>query len=115
MKNLRLTPAQADKKAAADEALLKKRAQLKRDFNEVFSTPEGKNVLRALCEMSGFLKSDIVADASGTIHLKSSLYNMAFRNFYLKIRANVRAEILRDVELETKTHETVPAEVDIFS
>lgn len=111
MKASRIASAQASR----NEELAKKRAQLKRDFDEVFSSAEGKNVLRAICEMSGFLKSDVVADAAGTIHLKSSLYNMAFRNFYLKLRAYIRPEVLRDVEFQTKNEEGVSAEVDIFS
>lgn len=115
MKNLRLTADQQKRKDDAEALALAKRAQVRRDFNEVFGTSAGKNVLRVLHELAGFTRSDIVGDKDGVIHLKSSEYNMAFRNYYLKIRSFVNNDILRDVELPLKDNEKGSAEVDIFS
>lgn len=116
MKNPRLLPDQQKLKEAMEKKRADQVAQLRRDFNEVFGTPAGKNVLRQIMHTSGFLKSDVVAEPdSGKLLVKSSLYNMAFRNFYLKIRAYIRPDILRDVEIPGQDNEAVSAEVDIFS
>lgn len=111
--NPRLTPAQVKKKVDQEKARLDKLARLKRDYNEVFSTAAGKAVLRDIINMSGMFRSDVVAHPeNGQIHLKSSLYNMAFRNFYLKIRSRLKPEVLRDVEVSHVVEESV--EADIF-
>lgn len=79
---------------------LRTAALLRKDFDETFSTPCGKRVLRWLFDQSGFDQSDVTADPrSGELNVKSTWYNQAYRNFYLKIRRMItRKDILIDVE-----------------
>lgn len=112
MSDIRLSPKQLAAKADFEKKKAEKLESLKRDYNEVFGSAAGKAVLRNILEISGFLRSDVVAGADGQVHVESSLYNMAYRNFYLKIRANLRPDILRDVENPSR-EESV--EADIFS
>lgn len=112
----RLTLEQKAAQEKKEKALVDRQAALRRDFNETFGTPSGRKVLRYLFEISGYEKSDVVADpTSGQIFLETSLYNMAFRNFYRKIRSNVRVDILKDVEFHLNLTENVSSDDDIFS
>ena len=112
----RLTSEQLDAQKKKEKAQADKQATRRRDYNETFGSSAGKRVLRDLFELSGYEKSDVVADpVSGQIFVETSLYNMAFRNFYRKIRANVRVDILKDVEFHPTPTEDVSPEGDIFS
>ena len=113
--NPRLTPDEQKLQETKEKAWRARQERLNADYNEAFGSAAGKAVLRDLAEVAGFVRSDIVANReTGEIQLKGSLYNMAFRNFYLKIRSRVRPEILRDVEYKN-VQEDVSAEADMFS
>jgi len=95
----RLNDDEKNAKIAADKLRRKSEAALRRDLNETFATPAGRRALYWFMRNSGYQKYDTVADpASGEIMTKSSLYNMARRNFYLNLRVFLKKEILKDVE-----------------
>lgn len=111
----RLTADQLAAREKKEKQIADKQAALRRDFSETFGSGAGRRVLRHLFEISGYDKSDVVADpANGKIFVETSVYNMAFRNFYRKIRSNVRVDILKDVEFHSEP-EKMSMEVDIFS
>ena len=114
MSDIRLTPKQIAAKAKRAELKKSQDDGLRADYAFTFGSASGKNVLRDICKMSGMHRSDVVVSANGEIHLISSEYNMAFRNFYLKIRDKVRPGIIRDIETELGPLED-SLEDDIFS
>ena len=84
---------------AKDKLRHKEDSQLKRDLNDVFSSPAGRRVLCWIINLCGFHKADTVADpTSGEIMIRSTIYNQARRNLYLAIRIHIKKQILIDVE-----------------
>lgn len=78
-----------------------KHALLKRDYEVVFATDEGKNVLRDIMHMCGYQKSSVIGNAQiGLSVLEGTLHNEAQRSIYLKIRQRLPKRILIDVELD---------------
>lgn len=112
----RLTDGQKKDQILKQIEIKKRLAQKRRDYTAVFGTNVGKRVLRDLFEMSGSDKSDVVASVkTGGILLKDSLFNMAFRNYYRKIRQFVDPVVLREVEIPLSEDQEESTEVDILS
>lgn len=73
---------------------------LARDYEKIFDTAEGRNVLKDLMHRAGFLCSNIVLDASGNINLDAMRNNEAQRALYLYIRSYMPESVLFDVEIK---------------
>lgn len=73
---------------------------IRRDFEVCFSTPEGKSVLRWLIAECGYHESSVAGNLQMNLSvLEGTLYNAARRNVYGKLRQQLPARILRDVEV----------------
>lgn len=72
---------------------------IKKLFNIVFATEEGKKVLKHICNMCGYGQSPIVVNNKTTeISPLSTVYNEGMASVYRHIRTLINNDILKDIE-----------------
>ena len=87
-------------KARLTEERKKKYDLLTSAFRQVFSSPEGKLVLRHIKDLSNYQRTFTkVNSETSEILLDNVIYNSARRDLYLTLRDFLTKEILADVEL----------------
>lgn len=93
-------------KKLVEDRLLKKEQekkelkQLKNDFNKVFGTVEGQNVLGYIMNACGYQKHSVGANPqTGELFIDNTIYNEALRSHYLNLRKFIHSKILVKVEI----------------
>jgi len=94
----------SEHKKAQQEKLQKAREKadaIRRDMEVCFSTPEGKRTLRWIMNECGYHDSSVAGNLQMNLSVtEGTLYNAARRTVYGKLRQQLPARILKDVEFQ---------------
>ncbi len=89
-------------KKIENDAIAKKKAystKISKACNTVFSTKEGRVLLKYLVEESGIFKGSVLSSGqTGEILEKATIYNEGRRSLYLDLRDLIRPDILKKAE-----------------
>lgn len=98
--NAKKEEAERQKKEALEQQKILE-ARLKRAFDAVASTVEGRIVLRHLSNICGFAQPKAAANMeTRCIDPVTTTYNAAMENVYLKVRRLISKQYLKTIELE---------------
>ena len=94
----------AKKDKQRQEAQSAKERKKQQDFEnacaKVFSTAEGRKVLKYLVEQSGYQSSNVVFDRTQSeLRIHAMTYNEGRRDLYLALRQYIPKAVLRKVEI----------------
>jgi hypothetical protein len=104
MADTKLPSSKAAERADLEEkikAQKKDTEEFRKTVNRLFSTAEGKEVLKWMAKETGYGKSSMVVNPStGEINVQSSLYMAARQTIYFKIRELLEPITLKEIEYD---------------